>query len=97
MSLAPLLRKLLLIDLVKGLKVTFNYQAQSEAVTEQYPLERPHIAERFRGQPRLRMDETSTHSKCIVCNLCALACPEQLIVIKGDRDPVTSRGHRPGP
>ena len=27
MSLKPLLRKLLLIDLIKGLKVTFNYQA----------------------------------------------------------------------
>ncbi len=49
------------------------------------------MSERFRGQPRLRMDESSGHSKCIVCNLCALACPEQLIVIKGDRDPVTKR------
>ena len=91
MSLPPLLRKLLLIDLVKGLKVTFTYQAPSEAVTEQYPLERPKVSERFRGQPRLRMDENSGHSKCIVCNLCALACPEKLIVIKGDRDPVTKR------
>ncbi len=91
MSLPPLLRKLLLIDLVKGLRVTFNYQAPSEAVTEQYPLERPKIAERFRGQPRLRTNAESGASECIVCNLCALACPEQLIVVKGERNPVTKR------
>jgi NADH-quinone oxidoreductase subunit I len=91
MSLSPFLRKVLLIDLVKGLKVTFNYQKPSEAVTEQYPLERPVIYERYRGQPRLRVDEESGASKCIVCNLCALACPEQLIVVKGERNPVTKR------
>ena len=91
MSLSPFLRKVLLIDLVKGLKVTFNYQKPSEAVTEQYPLERPMIYERYRGQPRLRVDEESGASKCIVCNLCALACPEQLIVVKGERNPVTKR------
>ena len=43
MTLSPLLRKLFLIDLIKGLKVTFDYQAPSEAITEQYPLERPVI------------------------------------------------------
>ena len=59
MSLSPFLRKVLLIDLVKGLKVTFNYQKPSEAVTEQYPLERPVIYERYRGQPRLRVAEES--------------------------------------
>jgi NADH-quinone oxidoreductase subunit I len=91
MSLSPLLRKVLLVDLIKGLKVTFNYQAPSEAITEQYPLERPQLSERNRGLPRLRMDGDSGQSKCIVCNLCALACPEQLIVIKGERDPVTKR------
>jgi NADH-quinone oxidoreductase subunit I len=91
MSLSPLLRKILLVDLLKGLRVTFNYQKPSEAVTEQYPLERPVIYERYRGQPRLRVDEESGASKCIVCNLCALACPEQLIVVKGERNPVTKR------
>src|ERR1035438_5425032 len=43
MSLTPLLRKIFLVDLVKGLKVTFRYQPPSEAITEQYPLERPVI------------------------------------------------------
>jgi NADH-quinone oxidoreductase subunit I len=91
MSLSPLLRKILLVDLIKGLKVTFNYQAPSEAITEQYPLERPATFERYRGQPRLKVDPEKGTSMCIVCNLCALACPEQLIVVKGERNPVTKR------
>jgi len=90
-SLSPLIRKILLIDLLKGLRVTFNYQKPSEAVTEQYPLERPVVYERYRGLPRLRTDAESGASKCIVCNLCALACPEQLIVVKGERNPATKR------
>ena len=91
MSLSPVLRKVFLVDLVKGLKVTFNYQKPSEAVTEQYPLERPVIYERYRGQPRLNVNPDTGESLCIVCNLCALACPEQLIVVKGERNPVTRR------
>lgn len=91
MSLKPLLRKMFLVDLFKGLKVTFNYQAPSEAITEQYPLERPVIFERFRGQPRLKVDPESGASMCIVCNLCALACPENLIVVTSQRNEVTKR------
>ena len=41
MSLAPLLRKLFLVDLVKGMSVTFQNQSEKERITEQYPLERP--------------------------------------------------------
>jgi len=51
-NLKPLLRKMFLVDLIKGLKITFHYQPPSESVTEQYPLERPVIYERFRGQPQ---------------------------------------------
>jgi NADH-quinone oxidoreductase subunit I len=90
-KLAPLVRKILLVDLIKGLKVTFHYQPPSEAITEQYPLERPVIFERFRGQPRLNSNPDTGESLCIVCNLCALACPEQLIVVKGERNPATKR------
>ena len=90
-SLTPLLRKIFMVDLIKGLKVTFHYQPPSEAITEQYPLERPVIYERFRGQPRLNTNPDTGESLCIVCNLCALACPEQLIVVKGERNPATKR------
>jgi len=91
LSLTPLLRKIFLVDLIKGMGVTFRNQSEGERVTEQYPLERPEVYERFRGQPRLKVNPDSGESLCIVCNLCALACPEQLIVVKGERNPVTKR------
>ena len=91
MSLSPLLRKLFLVDLLKGLRVTFNYQAPSEAITEQYPMQRPQVAERYRGQPRLRTKPDTGESLCIACNLCALACPEHLIVVTSERNPATKR------
>ena len=91
MSLTPRLRKVFLVDLLKGMSVTFNNQSEKERITEQYPLERPVIYERYRGQPRLNTNPDTGESLCIVCNLCALACPEQLIVVKGERNPVTKR------
>ena len=47
------LRKLMFVDLIKGLRVTFRNQDPKELITEQYPLQRPEVAERFRGAPRL--------------------------------------------
>ena len=91
MNLAPFLRKVLMVDLEKGLSVTFHNQSEKERVTEQYPLERPVVYERYRGQPRLNVNPETGESLCIVCNLCALACPEQLIVVKGERNPATKR------
>ena len=34
-------RKMLFVDLFKGLGVTFRNQAPKQLITEQYPLERP--------------------------------------------------------
>ena len=36
-----LLRKIFMVDLLQGLKVTFLYQDPKEIYTEQYPLQRP--------------------------------------------------------
>jgi NADH-quinone oxidoreductase subunit I len=80
-----------MFDLLKGLKVTFMYQAPSELVTEQYPLERPWIAERYRGQPRMNVNPETGETLCIACELCTLACPEKLISIKSDRNPATKK------
>lgn len=49
------------------------------------------IYERYPGQPHLDSSPDTGESLCILCNLCALACPEQLIVVKGERNPVTKR------
>jgi NADH-quinone oxidoreductase subunit I len=90
-SLAPVLRKIFLVDLIKGMSVTFRYQDPKELQTEQYPMERPVIAERYRGQPRLGVNPDTGETLCIACDLCALACPEKLITIKSERNPVTKR------
>jgi NADH-quinone oxidoreductase subunit I len=91
MAIAPLLRKVFFVDLLKGLNVTFRYQNPKEVYTEQYPLERPAIAERYRGLPRLNVDPETGQTLCIACNLCAMACPEHLIVVTSERNPVTKK------
>src|SRR3974377_798365 len=86
-----LIGKVLLSDLVKGLGVTFRNQSPKQLITEQYPLQRPQIAERFRGAPRLGVNPDTNESLCIACDLCALACPEHLIVVGSERNPTTRR------
>lgn len=85
------LRTVFLIDLLEGLWVTFSYQPTKNIVTEQYPLERPRIAERYRGAPRMNTDPETGETLCISCNLCALACPENLIVVISERNEKTRR------
>ena len=64
-----------MVDLLKGLKVTFKYQNPKEIYTEQYPLERPAIAERYRGLPRLNVNPDTGETLCIACDLCATGLP----------------------
>ena len=47
-----LFKKILMVDLIKGLLLTFSYQRPSANYTEQYPKARPTVAERLRGDPR---------------------------------------------
>jgi NADH-quinone oxidoreductase subunit I len=90
-SLVPLLRNIFLVDLLKGLSVTFRAQSPKALITEQYPMERPQIAERYRGLPRLNVNPDTNETLCIACDLCALACPEKLIVVNSERDPKTRK------
>ena len=80
------LTRLLLIDLIRGLLVTFRHQRPSENVTEPYPGARPRVAERYRGAPRLNNDPGTGETLCIACNLCALACPEYCIEVGWERN-----------
>src|SRR5512140_684669 len=91
MAIAPLLRKVLMLDMMTGMTVTFRNQDPKEVYTEQYPLERPQIAERYRGLPRMNVNPDTGETLCIACDLCAKACPEHLIVVESERDPVTKR------
>lgn len=52
-SITAALKTVFLIDLVRGLWVTFRQQRPSLVYTEEYPKQRPPVAERFRGAPRL--------------------------------------------
>jgi NADH-quinone oxidoreductase subunit I len=90
MKVVQLLRKFFLIDLFQGLWVTFRHQNPDDLVTEQYPLQRPEISDRFRGQPRLHCDADGK-TLCTACGACALACPEKLIKIGSLRDPETKK------
>ena len=90
-AMRELLGRLFQIDFIKGLAVTFRMQNPKEIVTEQYPLERPMVAERYRGAPRLNNNPETGETLCIGCNLCALACPENLIVVGWLRDDATRR------
>src|SRR5215831_16495210 len=51
-----LLSKIFLVDLFRGLWVTFRNQSPKYIYTEQYPTERPKVAERYRGAPRLNIN-----------------------------------------
>ena len=73
------------------MKVTFLYQDPREIYTEQYPLERPQVAERYRGAPRLNVNPDTDETMCIACDLCALACPEHLIMVSSERNEKTRR------
>jgi NADH-quinone oxidoreductase subunit I len=84
-------RRLFLLDFWKGMRLTFRTQNPKYIYTEQYPLERPMVAERYRGAPRLNINPETGETLCIACNLCALACPENLIVVGWHRDEATRR------
>jgi NADH-quinone oxidoreductase subunit I len=86
-----ILRKMLFVDLIKGLKVTFRNQDPKNVYTEQYPLQRPQVAERYRGAPRLNNHPETNETLCIACDLCALACPEHLIIVGSERNEKTRR------
>ncbi|MHB8735264.1 MAG: NuoI/complex I 23 kDa subunit family protein [Terriglobales bacterium] len=85
-ALRERLLRLLPLDLLRGMALTFRRQAPSAVYTEQYPQQRPVVADRFRGAPRLNNDFETGETLCIACNLCALACPEALIVVGAERN-----------
>jgi NADH-quinone oxidoreductase subunit I len=78
-----LIGRLLQVDVLKGLGVTFRTQ-HPNIYTEQYPLKRAMVAERYRGALRLNNHPESGETLCISCNLCALACPTDALELTQD-------------
>jgi NADH-quinone oxidoreductase subunit I len=79
-----LIGRLFQVDVLKGMGVTFRTQHPANVYTEQYPLERLMVAERYRGAPQLNNHPKSGETLCISCNLFALACPTDALELTQD-------------
>ncbi len=91
MRVRDFFRRLIPTDLFAGLRLTGGYFFRKKE-TVQYPEERVEPAERFRGM--FGYDE----ERCIVCHLCAQACPIDIIYIEDhtevEEDPETGKKKR---
>lgn len=79
-SFKDILRSFLLLELFKGLGVTWR-SFWSRKVTIQYPEEETPVSPRFRGMLALRRYQNG-EERCIACKLCEAACPALAITIE---------------
>lgn len=63
-----------------GLKVAVKHTVEQNAVTQQYPEEKPDLPLNYRGVHRLNRDEQG-RVRCVACMMCATACPAHCIEI----------------
>ncbi len=80
MTVKEFIKKILFIEILKGLALTLS-RLFSRAVTIQYPKERRPIAPGFRGLHALAKHPVTGQPKCVGCGLCATICPSQCISI----------------
>ena len=66
-------------QIATGLKTTFSNMFKPK-VTLQYPEEKPHIPNNYRGVPTLVKDPNG-REKCVSCQLCEFVCPPKAIRI----------------
>ena len=76
------LKSLLLIDIAKGLYLTF-LRMFSPSVTINYPYGKGKISPRFRGEHALRRYPNG-EERCIACKLCEAICPALAITIDAE-------------
>ena len=77
------IRSYLLVDLLKGLSVTWRYFLKRK-VTVQYPEEHTPKSPRYRGLLALRR-YANGEERCIACKLCEAVCPALAITIDSER------------
>jgi len=75
-------RGLLLVELVRGLGLTFRYMFKPP-VTVNYPFEKGPLSPRFRGEHALRRYPNG-EERCIACKLCEAVCPALAITIEAE-------------
>lgn len=87
------IKSLFLIELFKGLRLTFSYLGRKK-FTVQYPEEKTPLSPRFRGLHALRRYPNG-EERCIACKLCEAVCPALAIKIESQkRDDGTRRTTR---
>ncbi len=84
MSFSPksLARSFLLLELLKGLSLTFRYFVSTK-YTIRYPEEKTPKSPRFRGLHALRRYPNG-EERCIACKLCEAVCPALAITIESE-------------
>jgi len=80
MIFSELVKKILLVEILQGLKLTFT-QMLTPAVTRQYPDEKRDPFPGSRGLHALVRNPATGKEKCVGCGLCAAMCPSQCIHI----------------
>jgi NADH-quinone oxidoreductase subunit I len=87
------LKSYLLLELLKGLSLTFKYLFKDK-FTIRYPEEKTPQGHRFRGLHALRRYPNG-EERCIACKLCEAVCPALAITIEAEpRDDGTRRTTR---
>ena len=85
-AMTAFLRKIFLVEMFQGMWITIVNQFRPH-ITMEYPRERPDLAPRFRGVPRLRRDPETSEALCVGCLLCEQICPDDCISIVVDKRP----------
>lgn len=83
LNLCHYLQSFLLIDILKGLKLTGRYFFQKK-ITVQFPEEQTPLSPRFRGLLALRRYPNG-EERCIACKLCEAVCPALAITIESEQ------------
>ena len=78
------LKKVLLLDLLTGLWVTFKYTVRPK-VTVQYPEQVKPPRARFRGLLRLHKGDDGA-PLCVACKMCQRSCPDGCFAIEGEKN-----------
>ena len=81
-SLKEFLSSFLLLELLKGMRLTGKYFF-AKKITVQFPEEKTPQSPRFRGLHALRRYENG-EERCIACKLCEAVCPAMAITIESE-------------